>query len=148
MSIRTKRAGVVVGIAAAVGLATLASTAFAPTARADDFSDIVAAVEGDFTAGDAEFASAFSHFSGGNAGLGLTDFLIAVGDYTQSAPIRCAQGDVAGTLAEDGTAGIAGVGDDGHPRGVADEDRILPGGNQVHQQSVGHIFSVTLLHCA
>jgi hypothetical protein len=88
MSAQTKRAGVVAGIAAAgaVGLATLASTALAPTARADDFSDIVASIQGDFTAGDAEFASAFSDFSGGNAGLGLTELFEAVGDYTQAAP--------------------------------------------------------------
>jgi hypothetical protein len=79
---------VVAGIAAAgaVGLATMASTAFAPIARADDFSDIVASIQGDFTAGDAEFASAFSDFSGGNAGLGLTELFEAVDDYTWSAP--------------------------------------------------------------
>jgi hypothetical protein len=88
VSAQTKRAGVVAGIAAvgAVGLATMASTAFAPTARADDLSDIVASIQGDLTVAQSEFAGASIDFSDGENGAGLTSLFDGVDDYTLSPP--------------------------------------------------------------
>jgi hypothetical protein len=62
---RALRPGVLIGLAATVGtfgVAAMMSAATAPTARADDFSNIINAIDGDFTAGQADFTAAVSDF--------------------------------------------------------------------------------------
>jgi hypothetical protein len=61
MDSNRSRFGMLIGLGAAAGafgVAAMMSAATAPTARADAYSDIISAVDGDFAAGEAEFASA------------------------------------------------------------------------------------------
>jgi hypothetical protein len=65
MSAARARSRILVGLAAtagAFGAAGMMSAATAPTARADDFSDIISAIDGDYTEGSAAFSSALSDF--------------------------------------------------------------------------------------
>jgi hypothetical protein len=82
-----RRFGLVVGLsAAAFGAAVLASATTAPTARADDFSEIVTAVDGDLTAGQDTLEAAYTDFSGGELTAGLASFFDSVDDDGLSAP--------------------------------------------------------------
>jgi hypothetical protein len=59
------RSGLIISLGAAAGafgIATMISTATAPSAHADDYSDIVSAVEADFAAGQADFTTAEADF--------------------------------------------------------------------------------------
>jgi hypothetical protein len=68
------RTGLLISLGAAAGVAAMMSAATAPTARADDFTDVINAVDTDFTTGQADFSDAVTAFEG-NADLsGLTDF--------------------------------------------------------------------------
>jgi hypothetical protein len=83
------RAGLLVGLAAAfgaVGAAAVMSAATAPTARADDFTDIVTYVDSDLGVGQADIATAFSDFSGGDFATGLTSLFQGVDDEVLAAP--------------------------------------------------------------
>jgi hypothetical protein len=62
------------------------SAATAPTARADDFSDIVAQVEGDFTAGQADFTAADTDFGSNDVTAGLANLYDGIDQYFLSAP--------------------------------------------------------------
>jgi hypothetical protein len=89
MDSNRSRTGVVVGLAAAAGafgVAAMMSAATAPTARADDFTNVINSVDADFTAGQAEFSSAFTDFGGGDVNAGLAAFLSGVDDDFLSAP--------------------------------------------------------------
>jgi hypothetical protein len=81
-------AATLIGVAAAAGafgVAAMMSAATAPTARADDFTDVINVVDGDFTAGQADFSSAFTDFGSSDVNDGLAalfsgvdaDFVIA-----------------------------------------------------------------------
>lgn len=94
---RVLRPGVVVGLAATAGVfaaAAMMSAATAPTARADDFSDIINAVDGDFANGQAEFATAYSDFGSSDVNDGLTAFLSAVDDDALAAPNNLIAGSI------------------------------------------------------
>jgi hypothetical protein len=74
MSDTRSRSGILVGLAAAagaLGAAAMMSAAAAPTARADDTTLIIDAIEGDYAAGQADFTSAFEDFGGGSFVDGL-----------------------------------------------------------------------------
>jgi hypothetical protein len=77
------RVGALVGLAATVGAfgaAVMVSGATAPTARADDFTDIINAVEGDFTAGQNAFTDAAGFFASSDLTSGLAYFFDGVND--------------------------------------------------------------------
>jgi hypothetical protein len=89
MDSNKSRAGVLVGLAAAAGAfgaAVMMSAATAPTARADDFTDVINAVEGGFTIGQNEFTLADTDFSGGDVSDGLAAYFSGVDDDTLAAP--------------------------------------------------------------
>jgi hypothetical protein len=67
------RGGVLIGLAATVGAfgaAAMLSAATAPTARGDAYSDIIAAVDGDYAFGQADFTTAATYL-GSNLPVGL-----------------------------------------------------------------------------
>jgi hypothetical protein len=83
------RSGILVGLAAAAGAfgaAAMMSAATAPTARADDFSDIISAVDGDYTAGAAAFTTASTDFSGAEFAPGLASLFDGLDDDSVLAP--------------------------------------------------------------
>jgi len=58
MDSNRSRFGMLIGLAAAAGafgVAVMMSAVTAPTARADDFSDVISAVDGDYTGVAASF---------------------------------------------------------------------------------------------
>jgi hypothetical protein len=68
------RSGILIAVAAAAGAfgaAAMMSAAAAPTARADDTTLIIDAIQGDYAAGQADFSSAFTDFGGGSFVDGL-----------------------------------------------------------------------------
>jgi hypothetical protein len=70
------RSTILVGLAAAVGAlggAAMMSAAAAPTARADDATLIIDAIDGDYAAGQADFARAFTDFGSGYFVPGLAN---------------------------------------------------------------------------
>jgi hypothetical protein len=83
MDSNKSRTGALSGLgaaAAAFGVAALMSTATAPSAYADDFTDIINAVDGDFANGAADFNTAFGDFSGGDVTDGLPALLNGLGN--------------------------------------------------------------------
>jgi hypothetical protein len=89
MANNKSRIGTLVGLVAAAGafgFAGLMSAATAPTARADDFSDVIGAVEGDYTTGAAAFTAATEFFSDGYFVPGLSELFTGADDYGLSAP--------------------------------------------------------------
>jgi hypothetical protein len=89
MDSHRSRVGMLVGLGAAAGafgVAAMMSAATAPTARADDISDIIAAVEGDYADGQASFSAAYSDFGSNELVPGLTAFIDGVDDDALSAP--------------------------------------------------------------
>jgi hypothetical protein len=96
MGYQTSRS-LLVGLGAAVGGFGAAATmwaATAPTARADDFSDIIAAIDSDFTQGQTAFTDAFSDFGTNMVPAGLGQLYDAVDDYFWSAPTNLELGTV------------------------------------------------------
>jgi hypothetical protein len=90
-------ARILVGLAAvagAFGSAAMMSAATAPTARADDFSDIISAVDGDFAAGQADLTTAFADFGSNNLSGGLVELFDGVDDYVLAAPNNLLVGSV------------------------------------------------------
>ena len=78
MSDPRSQPGILVGLAAALGAfgaAAMMSAATAPTARADDFTDIITAVDSDYAAGQGDFTTAFADFDSNEFAPGLTTFL-------------------------------------------------------------------------
>jgi hypothetical protein len=83
------RSGILVGVAAAVGAfgaAAMMSAAAAPTARADDFTDVINSVEGDFTTAQDQFTLADTDFGGGDVNDGLAAYFSGVNDDLLGAP--------------------------------------------------------------
>jgi hypothetical protein len=84
----TSRTGLMISLgaaAAAFGVAAMMSTATAPTARADDLSDIIGQVEGDFGDGQTAFGAAESAFAS-SPETGLADLFDGINDDFLSAP--------------------------------------------------------------
>ena len=89
MSETRSRSGILVAVAAAAvafGAAAMMSAAAAPTARADDFSQIVSAVDGDFTIGQGKYTTALTDFGSGDFVNGLAASLDGLNEYTLAAP--------------------------------------------------------------
>jgi hypothetical protein len=78
----TARVGVlgIVVAAGAFGLAAMMSAVTAPTVRADDFTEILSAVEGDFTDGQAQLTLSAADFGSGDPSDGLATFFNGVDD--------------------------------------------------------------------
>jgi hypothetical protein len=94
--------------AGAFGAAAMMSAATAPTARADDFTDIINAVDGDLTAGQSEFATAFTELSSNMVPAGLASFFAGVDDDLWAAPTNVELGTVE-ALTGSGINGSFGV---------------------------------------
>ena len=110
MVYRTSRS-LLVGLGAAMAAFGAAATmwaATAPTARADDFTAIIAAVDGDLSEGQTAFTTAFTEF-GSNVPSGLADFYSGVDDDLWSAPTNLEVGTVE-ALTGLGITGPIGVG--------------------------------------
>jgi hypothetical protein len=85
------------GVAAgAVGVAALISTAGAPTARADDFTDTIATVQLVLADGQIAFTSALSDFSSNHLTAGTAGFFDAMDDDLLAAPNTLLAGTVEG----------------------------------------------------
>jgi hypothetical protein len=83
------RTSILVGFAAAAGAfsaAAMMSTATVATARADDFTDVINAVDGDYIAGQAAFATASADFGSNDFAAGVAQLLGGVDDDFVSAP--------------------------------------------------------------
>jgi hypothetical protein len=83
------RSGILVGLAAAVGAfgaAAMMSAATAPTARADDFTDVINSIDGDYADGQLAFTAALTDFSSSDFAGGLADLFEGVDDDTLAAP--------------------------------------------------------------
>jgi len=78
-------AGMVLGLSA-FAAAALGSFAPAPVALADDFTDVINAVDVDFVAGQAALAAANADFGSGDAPDGLASFFTGVDDYFVGGP--------------------------------------------------------------
>lgn len=102
MSDTRSRAGILVGLAAAgaFGAAAMLSTTTAPTAHADDFSDIMANVNEDLTFGQAAFTLANGYFGEGQLVPGLTAFFNGTNDDTLAAPQSLSLGTLEASLNE------------------------------------------------
>jgi hypothetical protein len=87
MDSNKSRTGILVGVAAAAfGTAAMMSAATAPTASADDFTDIVTYVSSDLVVGQGDVTTAFSDFSSGDFVPGLTSLFQGVDDEFLAAP--------------------------------------------------------------
>jgi hypothetical protein len=79
-----------VSAAVSIGLGALAAAltpvAIAPPAHADDFTDVINAVDADFAAGQAEFALANGDFGSSDFPDGLANFLSGADDYLVGGP--------------------------------------------------------------
>ena len=80
------RVGILIGLSAAAGVFGVAAMTSAATARADDFTDIINAVDGDFTTGQTDFTAAFTDFSS-NVPEGLNAFYSGLDEDLWAAPI-------------------------------------------------------------
>lgn len=83
------RTGLSIGLTAAagvVGAAAIVAAATAPTARADDFSPVINAVDVDFATATTDFNSAYSDFGSSELGPGFASFLDGVNDDLLAAP--------------------------------------------------------------
>jgi hypothetical protein len=83
------RSGILFGVAAAVGAfgaAAMMSAATAPAARADDFTDVINAVDGDYAFGQDAFTLADTAFSSNDLGPGLVALFDGVNDDSVSVP--------------------------------------------------------------
>jgi hypothetical protein len=72
--------------AGAFAVAAMISATAAPTAHADTFTDVINAVDGDFTAGQDGFTTAATDFSGGELAPGLAALFDGVDDDSIVAP--------------------------------------------------------------
>jgi hypothetical protein len=89
--------GILVGlaVAGAFGAAAMMSAATAPTARADDFTDVINVVDADYANGQAAFTTALTDFSSANFAGGLAELFDGSNDDSLSAPDNLLAGTVA-----------------------------------------------------
>jgi hypothetical protein len=96
-------AGRLIGLGAAtgaVGVAALMSTATAPSARADDFTDTIAVVEAEYAAGQGAFTAAFTDFAGNHLATGTAAVFDGLDDDFVAAPNLLVAGTVEGLTKE------------------------------------------------
>jgi hypothetical protein len=89
MSDTRSRYGVLVGLTAAVGAfgaAAMMSAAVAPTARADDTTLIIDAINDDFTVGQTDYTAALSDFGSGAFVPGLAEAFDGMNEDSLAAP--------------------------------------------------------------
>lgn len=86
MSDTRSRSGILVGFVAAVGAIGATAVMSAQTARADDFTDVINSIDGDYGAGQTAFTTALTDFSSHDLGNGLAAFFTGVNDDALSAP--------------------------------------------------------------
>jgi hypothetical protein len=89
MSETRSRSGILIAVAAAAGAfgaAAMVSAATAPTARADDTTLIVDAIQGDYAAGQADLTAGLADFAKGGFVSGLAELLGSGNEYSLSAP--------------------------------------------------------------
>jgi hypothetical protein len=89
MSDTRSRSAILVAVAAAAGAfgaAAMMSAAAAPTARADDSTLIIDAIDGDYAAGQADFTASFADFGSGGFVSGLAEFFDGVDQDSLAAP--------------------------------------------------------------
>jgi hypothetical protein len=111
MGIKRSRAATLVGLGAAAGAfgaAVMMSAATAPTARADDFTDILNAVEGDFASGQAAFGEASTLFGSNDVPAGLDALFSGVDDDSVWAPDNLLVGSIEALTNEGITNSLAG----------------------------------------
>jgi hypothetical protein len=92
------RSGLVISLAAAAGAfgaVAILCAATAPTARADELSDLITAVDDDFANGQAAFATATSDFGSGQFAPGLAAFFDGVNDDSLNTTFSIVWGSVA-----------------------------------------------------
>jgi hypothetical protein len=97
MDSNRSRAATLIGVAAAAGafgVAAMMSAATAPTARADDFTDVISAVGGDYADGQAAFTTAFTDFSSSDLAPGLAALFDGINEDALSAPENLLTGTV------------------------------------------------------
>jgi hypothetical protein len=90
--------------AGAFGAAAMMTTATAPTARADAYSEIIASVDGDLTAGQGAFTTAFADFASNQLANGLAGLIDGFNDDGLSAPANLLVGSVEALTSETITA--------------------------------------------
>jgi hypothetical protein len=89
MSDTRSRSGILVGVAAAAGAfgaAAMMSAAVAPTARADDYTEIVANIDTLLSDGQNAFTAADTDFAGNEIAAGLQSFFNGVDDDSVGVP--------------------------------------------------------------
>jgi len=93
----TSRGGILIAVTAAAGAfgaAVTIASATAPTARADASADIIAAINGDYAAGQADFAKALTDFGNGAFASGLAQSFDGANEYMLAAPDNLLLGSV------------------------------------------------------
>jgi hypothetical protein len=83
---RTLRPHMLLGLAAAAGLAAMISAATAPTARADSFTDVITDVETELGYGQTYFGDAATAFGSNEDTTGLALLLVGIDDDSLAAP--------------------------------------------------------------
>jgi hypothetical protein len=96
------RGGILLAAAlGALATAVMAATATAPVVHADDpLTDLLVAVQGDFSLGQEAFTLANVDFANGDAADGLASFYGGVDDVLLSVPNNLVQGSLAGLTGE------------------------------------------------
>jgi hypothetical protein len=89
MDSNRSRFGMLIGLGAAAGAfgaAAMMAAATAPTARADEFTDVISAVEANYTAGAAALTTAGTDFSSAELAPGLASLINGLDDDSVLAP--------------------------------------------------------------
>jgi hypothetical protein len=89
MSDTRSRSAILIAVAAAAGAfgaAAMMSAAAAPTARADDTTQIIDAINGDYAAGQTDFTAALTDFGGGGFVPGLAALFGGVNEDSLAVP--------------------------------------------------------------
>jgi len=87
MSDPRSRSAILIAIAAAAGAfgaVAMVSAAAAPAARADDTTQIIDAIQGDYAQGQIDFTAALTDFGHGSSVPGMAELLNSVNDYSLS----------------------------------------------------------------
>jgi hypothetical protein len=86
--------GGLVAVAGAFAVTAMVSAAIAPTAHADDLTDIITTVDAEFTGGQADIGDAFTSFGGGDVQDGLSSLFSGLDDELLSVPNSILTGSV------------------------------------------------------
>lgn len=89
MTNEPSRSGILVAVTAAAGAfgaAAMMASATPPTARADDSTLIIDAIEGDYAAGQTDFTQSLAEFGSGNFVPGLADLFDGTNEDSLAAP--------------------------------------------------------------